>query len=408
MKILFISQLFPLPQDSGGKIKSYQTIRSLASKHSVHLLTYIRNQQEKACLGQMENICESVRTVQLKRGKAKQILDIVSSFVSKASFIIHRDFRKSMQEAVNKAISDIKPDVIHIDHLQMAQFVNWNGPYNTVLDEHNVEWQIIERIAETSESVLMRYYAKIEYPKLKKYEISIFKKCDALLTVSSIDKETILNYEPDTKFAKVVPVGVDTDYFAQVKRDASSKNILSIATMHWPPNVDSILHFYKDIYPIIKQSIHDSTFTIGGQNPTPAIQNLGCDDSVHVTGYLDDIRQTAQDCGVFIVPLRSGSGVRIKILNALAMGLPVISTSLGVEGLDVINGEHLIIADTDKAFADAVIRLLNDSKLADELGENGRKLISEKYSLESTSKNILDIYDEVFSIYSPHSSVGGS
>jgi|LSQX01.1.fsa_nt_gb glycosyltransferase involved in cell wall biosynthesis len=392
MRVLFLAHLLPLPLDSGGKIKSYHTLRILSEAHQLYCISYLRGGEEIQMAPELRKLCDGME-VPLTRGKIRRLADIFGSFSSARSFIISRDYRKSMQDAVNKAIDAFKPDVIHIDHLQMAQFVDFNGPYKTVLDNHNVESQIIQRVAQTADNALVRAYAAMEWPKLRKYELEACRNADLVLMVSEQDVESLMALDPDIKNVYAVPIGVDIDHFQPIKRVAGSRNILSIGTMHWPPNVDSMLYFYRDILPLVCEQASDCHLTIAGQKPVDSIRALSDDPRVTVIGYVDDDKKLSEDCGVFIVPLRSGSGVRVKILNALAMGLPVVSTSIGAEGLAVESGKHLMIADTEAEFARAIIEILNNPQLADDLGANGRRLVCEKYSWERVGDRLLSLYN---------------
>lgn len=394
MKILFLAHLFPLPLDSGGKIKSYHTLKALAKRHEVFLLSYIRNEEERLHISELQRVCPRVELIPLKRSKLTHASDIISNLTLGRSFIVNRDFRPEMLDAFQKVTAAFNPDVVHIDHLQMAQFVSRDGSYKTVLDHHNVESSIIQRMAQSSDNVLIRTYARTEWPKLQRYELEACQKCDLVITVSEEDKTILQDLDSAIKSIHSVPIGVDVDYFIPVERNTESKNILSIGTMYWPPNVDSMLYFYHGILPLIKKSIPESTLTIAGQRPTPSIQALASDAEVSVTGYVSDVRSIARDCGVFIVPLRSGSGVRVKILNAMAMGLPVVSTSIGAEGLDIASGKHLLIADTPADFAKAVIDVLSNTDLAANLGTNARDLVCEKYSWDVVGKRLLELYNE--------------
>jgi len=391
-KILFLAHLFPLPLDSGGKIKSYYTLKNLAAKHDVYTLAYVRSHDEIEHLNELKSVCGNIEIVHLRRGKLRQLSDLAKSLITGKSFIVSRDYRDDMQAAYDRLIKSFNPDVVHIDHLQMAQFVDFKADYKTVLDHHNVESMIIERIVQSSESAPEKAYARIEWPKLREYELEICRKSDLVLTVSEEDKSTLKSLCTEISNIESVPIGVDIDHFQRVERDEDTLNILSIATMYWPPNVDSMLYFCRDIFPLVKSAIPESTVTVAGQRPVDSIRALAADPSIKVVGYVSDSREMARDCGVFIVPLRSGSGVRVKILNALAMGLPVVSTSIGAEGLDVESGKHLILADTPSDFADAVILLLRDKKLADQIGRNGRDLVCEKYSWEIVGDRLHKIY----------------
>jgi polysaccharide biosynthesis protein PslH len=394
MRILFLAHLFPLPLDSGGKIKSFYTLKVLAAEHEVVFLSFIRGDEENY-LSQLQEICPNIRVIKLNRSKVNFAKDALVSLCSDKSFIISRDYRAEMQTAFNELVKEFQPDIVHIDHLQMAQYVSFNSNYKTLLDEHNVEYMIIKRVSESSSSALMRAYAALEWKKLRYYEINICSKADLVVCVSDEDKNTLLSDVKINCAIEAVPIGVDTNYFKAVDRKENSKTILSIATMYWPPNVDSMLYFCNEIFPLIKKELPDANLNIAGQKPVKEIQALASD-SILVSGYVSDSREIAVDCGVFIVPLRSGSGVRVKILNAMAMGLPIVTTSIGVEGLNCKHNEHLIIADSPKDFADAVVELIQNKEKSTEIGKNARELVESEYSWDIIGKRLLKVYSRNF------------
>lgn len=395
MKILFLAHLFPLPLDSGGKIKSFYTLKALAAKHDVSFLSFIRGEDEEKHLKELHEICPNIKVINLHRSKSRFAKDALISLCSDKSFIISRDYREEMQSAFDDLVKTFSPDIVHIDHLQMAQFVSFNAKYKTVLDEHNVEHLIIKRVSQTSSNRLMRNYAALEWKKLKKYELDICSKASLVLTVSEEDKNTLKSESGNIKAIGAVPIGVDTDYFKIIDRNTESKTILSIATMYWPPNVDSMLYFCHDIFPLIKKVIPDAKLNIAGQRPVKEIINLSSENII-VSGYIYDSREIAKECAVFIVPLRSGSGVRVKILNAMAMGLPIVTTSIGVEGLNCKNGKHLLIADTPTEFASAIIELFNNKEKSIQLGKNARELVEHEYSWDIIGKRLINVYSRFF------------
>lgn len=396
LRILFLAHLFPLPTDSGGKIKSYYTLKTLSSAHDVYLLAYLRGDDERALIPEISSVCSRVECRPISRGPLRQAADLMHALVTDQSFIISRDYRRHMQSAVDHAVREFEPDVIHIDHLQMAQFVDFQLPCKTVLDQHNVESMIIRRISESSGRPLARAYSRLEWPKLQRYESDICGRCDLVLAVSDEDRDTLRTLNPSLTNVESVPIGIDTNYLGSVRRNADSANILFLGTMYWPPNVDCVHYFHRDILPLVRERIPNCTFTIAGQRPAKSIVALSSDPTVRVTGYVDDVRNVAEDCGVFVVPLRAGSGVRVKILNAMAMGLPVVSTSVGAEGIDIVNGEHALIADSPADFAEATARVLEDRDLADRLGRNARRLACDKYSWDMAGKRVLNLYDRNF------------
>jgi polysaccharide biosynthesis protein PslH len=393
MRILVLQHLLPAPLDSGAKIRSYCTLRALASRHDLMMLSYVRTEDERRHMSELQEAFGRLELVHLDRSKARNVRDALSSLVRGRSFIISRDFREDMLRAFRKVVEDFEPDVVHVDHLQMAQFVGSDLGCATVLDQHNVESTIIRRIAETSRSPLERIYAGIEWPKLQRFELEACGKRDLVLTVSEEDKAELQRQEPSLQNIEALPIGIDTDYFGVVERNPDSKNILFLGTMYWPPNVDCVHYFCREILPIVRKSVPDCGFTIAGQRPGKSVVALGSDPAVTVTGYVDDVRELASDCGAFVVPLQAGSGVRVKILNAMSMGLPVVSTSVGAEGIEAVPDEHLLIADNPEDFAAAVVRVLSDTDLATRLGRNARQLACQKYSWETTGERALELYD---------------
>lgn len=377
-------------------MKSFYTLKALAKRHEVAVLAYLRDAQENMRIDELGRVCSMVEVVWLRRGKLRQITDLGYSLAAGKSFIVSRDYRSEMRRSFDEVLRRFRPDVVHIDHLQMAQFADFQASYKTVLDHHNVESAIIRRIAETSENPAVRLYAHLEWPKLQKYELEICSKSNLVLTVSEEDRATLRRLDPELVNIRSVPIGVDTEFFKPVRRQAGCKNILSVGTMYWPPNIDSMLYFSRDIFPLVQQSVPDCTLTIAGQRPAPSIEALSTNPAIRVTGYVNDVRDVARNSGVFIVPLRSGSGVRVKILNAMAMGLPIVSTSIGAEGLEVTSGEHILIADDSEEFADAVVRILTDRELGLRLGENARRRVCEKYSWETVGNKLLATYDDEF------------
>lgn len=381
MKILFLTQLFPYPPICGGTIKSWNILKRLCARHNVTLAAFVRGNQDQK--PQIVDIYRAVHCVRIHRSGTLNVKFAVESLLRQKSFIILRDYVQEMQELVDELAEREHFDVVYADHLQMAQYVRREHAPCLILDEHNVEWRILKRLAATS-SGLRKVFAEQESRKLRAFEISACSRFDQVITVTEEDRIALLDDNPDLDNVDTVPIGVDLEEFRPVRLDPGSQTILSLGTMSWPPNVDAILYFTNEIYPLVKQAVPNTNFVIAGSRPPGSIQALSSiDRSITVTGYVPDVSSLAAQATAFIVPLRSGSGMRVKIINALAMGLPVVTTSIGCEGIDAVNERDLLIADDPPAFADAVIRLLNDTKLRSMLGESGRRLVEQKYSWEA-------------------------
>lgn len=405
-RLLFLAHLLPWPLDGGGQIKSYHTLRILSRRFDVTLLAFVRREGElnDAARAALEPLCAdetSLRTVLLPRSRLRNAVAAGRALLARHSFIVGRDDLPAMRQAVQSVLAETPFDVIHVDHLQMAQFVPGDFAGRVVLDHHNIEHRIPKRLAEAPGAAgpLARWYARQEWPKLRDHELAACRRADQVLVVSGEDREGLEQLAPDLAGKiSVVPIGVDTDYFAPEGDgwQPGSRTLLSIGTMFWPPNVDSMLYFCGEILPKIKASVPDVHVNIVGARPTPVVRALGEHDpaTVTVTGSVPDVRPYGKDCGAFIVPLRAGSGMRVKILNALAMGLPVVSTSVGAEGIDVTNNENILIADGPDEFAGAVTRVLCDSALAERIARGGRRLMDERYAWDRIGERLLALYED--------------
>ncbi|MGC4045328.1 MAG: glycosyltransferase [Armatimonas sp.] len=393
--ILFLAHLLPWPLEGGGQIKSYHFLKALAEDYDITLLAFIRSENERASAEPLRPLCAGgIELISLPRGKVRDLGIAARSALTGRSFIITRDDAATMHEAVTKELAKKPYAALHVDHLQMASFV----PKDTrgakvVLDEHNVEYRIPQRLAATSKNPLIRAFGALEWRRLRAFEREAILRADLTIAVSDEDRhilQALSGASSDTMMT--VPIGVDTVYFGETDWKPGGKSLLSVGTMYWPPNVDAALYFYQEIFPKIRQQMADSTLCLVGPKPTAEIVALGDDPTVTVTGLVPDIRPYAERCGVFIVPLRSGSGMRVKILNAMAMGTPVVSTVVGAEGIDVTDGENILLADSPEAFANACLRVLRDPALACRLATGGRALMARQYSWDTVGAQLRTHY----------------
>jgi len=380
MKILFLTQLFPYPPVCGGTIRSYNILRHLAARHDVTLVSFVRKPLSEEQVRAGLELCRDMRTVPIRRSAAANVRFAAASLASRRPFIVARDFVPAMQRTVGELAESGRFDLAYVDHLQMAQYLmSWRA-CPKVLDEHNVEWKVIQRIAARERTPIKRLFAEIEWRKLRRWEARACRSFDLVFTVTENDLRTLAADCPDLSSFVCIPIGVDFERFPSVKLDPDSKDIVSIATMSWPPNIDSILYFASRVYPKIKERVDGVRLVIVGSSPPEAIRRLGkADESIEVAGFVPDLRVVASRTAAFIVPLRSGSGLRVKILNAMAMGLPIVSTSVGCEGIGAEPGRHLLVADGAAEFAEAVVRLLADYDLRRRLARGGSSFVRANY-----------------------------
>jgi polysaccharide biosynthesis protein PslH len=401
-KILYLAHLLPWPLTGGAQIKSYHTLQALSAHYEVTMLALVRSESERVHLAHLAPLCTGgIETFLLPRGgvknKLRDVFYATRALLTNQSFLMTRDYQSTLWKKLRLPDYLANFAAIHVDHLQMMPFVPESVAIPIVLEQHNAEFLIPKRLSETVGNPLMRWYAGGEWRRLQRVEAASCERATVTLVVSEEDRALLQPLAPQANFV-LYPIGVDTDYFSFQAREKNSQNLLSIGTMYWPPNVDAMVYFCDEILPLIHKQYPQCTLQIVGPKPVASILQLAkSDDKIEVTGFVDDVRVYAQTCGVFIVPLRSGSGMRVKILTALAMGLPVVSTTVGAEGIDVVHGEHLLLADTPQAFAESVIALLDNPQYADQLGREGCARMQEQYSWSATTRSLLQVYDSLLS-----------
>lgn len=382
MRILMLTLVAPFPPDSGPKVKTYNLLQYLGRHHEVTLVSLVRSEQERAHAESLRGLCKAVYTVPFKRSRLRDAVHLARSLATGSSFIMSRDASPALRALLADLTSREQFDIIHPDQLNMAQFA-LGLPGALVLDEHNAVWTIVARMAQHG-PLPKRLFLDLEARRLRHYEGAICAQFDALLAVS----------EPDLHFlelaaasagvelppAEVVPIAVDARSEPPVERVATPRTILSMATMFWPPNVDGVLWFAHEVYPLVKREVPEATFAVVGARPPATVRRLAEDDpSIAVTGFVEDPRPYLEQTAALIVPVRAGGGMRVKILEALARGLPIVSTTIGYEGIKLTPDEHLLVGDTPADFAAALVRVLRDPALGRSLAAAGRRVAEEVY-----------------------------
>lgn len=409
MKILLLTQVVPFPPHSGPRVKTYHLLRYLTTHHHVTLVTFTRNAEEVAHANTLRDMCAEVYTVHLNRSRLRDALALASSLFTQRPFLMERDssavMHRLLARLVIRAAESGQPyDLVHADQLNMAQFAE-PLPIPRLLDQHNAVWTILDRMAGQSRGP-KRLFLRREQHLLQRYEGRVCAEFEAVTAVSEEDRRALWQVMPQRRDIPVIPIAVDAAEQQPIPRDPNPKGILSLATMMYPPNVDAVCWFARDIFPMIRRVVPDTRFYVCGQRPVAEVRALPeRDPSIEVTGYVPDVRPYIARSACLIVPLRSGGGMRVKILEALAWGIPVVSTTVGYEGIDLVPGQHLLVADTPSEFADAVMLLLRDPDLRARLATVGRQRLLERYDWRAVCPAVDAVYERMVA-REPQSSLG--
>jgi glycosyltransferase involved in cell wall biosynthesis len=409
MKILFLTQIVPFPPDAGPKVKTWHVLRALTGQgHAVTLVSFVRPEEEQH-IPALRKICEAVHVVPIRRSRVADIGYMLRSYLTNRPFLIERDDLRPMQELINKLVKEQDFDFIHADQLTMVQFairgasVSPNRKPKVIFDAHNAVWTIVERMQENA-----RWFLKpvlgIEARRVKRYEGELLKAVDHVLAVTDVDRAGL---EEALKFAQVkeneqvapiavIPIAVDTQQLQPIKRKTDSKSIVTLGTLHYPPNADGIRWFFMEVFPLIRQRVPDATLTIIGKNPPPDFVEhaISHSEMIRLTGYVPELPPHLEQSALMVVPVRAGGGMRVRILEAFAYAMPVVTTTIGLEGIHARPEQDVLVADTAVDFAERVIELLEDVSLQEKLSSNGRQLAETKYDWQVVLSAMNPIYEQ--------------
>jgi glycosyltransferase involved in cell wall biosynthesis len=397
MKILWVKAGPLVPLTAGGRIRSWNIIKNLARWDEVTLLTY-----SPSYVGTFQDGVDKhvARLISLEYpGPAKYSfgyhLDYLWRMFSPAPFTVHKTGIPSVRRQIQQMLQTERFELVVCDFLSATLSLPKETPCPLVLFAHNVETMIWKRHFEVARSPVRKLITGIEYWKMRRFESNPPRVFDHILTVSALDRDFFSRFMPAERVS-VLPTGVDLDFFCPSPTPPIAGKLVFSGSMDWMANEDAIIHFAEEMLPHIAAAVPEVTLTAVGRDPTGALRRLAQENPrIELTGTVPDIRPYVAAGEVYVVPMRVGSGTRLKIFEAMAMGKAVVSTRMGAEGLPVQHGEHLLLADQPAEFAAAVVRLLRDKTLRQNLGAAARRLVEERYGNLAVAKICHDILEHV-------------
>ncbi len=398
MNILLLTHAVPYPPASGPKVKTYHLLRHLAGRHRVTLASFARTSDGTDQLAALRPLCAAIHTVPLADGGMHRYRSLAISLLSGQPFIVERDASQAMHALLARLASEAAEagapfDLVHADQLYMAPYAE-ALPIPRLLDQHNAVYRIYESL-QGQRGWPRSWLARREAALLRRYEGRLCASFEAVTTVSEEDRQALLDVMPRPRELTTIPIAVDAAELQPIARDPASQAVLSLAAPDWPPNAEGISWFAREVYPLVRRSAADSRLFICGAQPGHALRALSeRDPSIEVTGFVEPASYIARSA-CLIVPLRQSGGMRAMILEALARGIPIVSTSVGVAGLDLRPGEHLLVADTPSDFADAVALLLREPELGRRIAAAGRQLVLERYDWRVVYRAVDSVYEHM-------------
>ena len=378
MNILFLSTRSPYPLISGHSLRTYHILKGAAQKHNVILVTFVQLEEElkKENLDHLRSFCQAVHPfrVPVDMSKIRLAASLVVNLFSSLPFVAQKYDAPMMREKIREIIKTEPIDLIHVDMLPLATYIDEFKNLPKILVNHNVESVRLYRWFQTEPNVLKRAYLGIQWPKLRSFERSAMDNFDGCVVVSETDKQLLRGMGINNRMF-VVPNGTDTEFFKPTGKAKTENSVLWIGHMDVHTNKDAVLYFWCEIYPLLRKRHPQIQMIFVGTAPPKVIADAAKKDAqIKVTGFVEDIRPYLDKSAVMVVPIRIGSGTRLKILDAMAMGKAIVSTSVGCEGLNVTHGKNILIADDPEEFTNRTIGLLKNPDMRMNLERNARKL----------------------------------
>ncbi|HYP26970.1 MAG TPA: glycosyltransferase [Blastocatellia bacterium] len=398
MDILWLKGDLLHPVDKGGKIRTYQMLRQLRRDHKVTFLTLANRDDPPEALGLAHEYCDRLVSVpyeEPRKFSPRFYRDLLLNLSSPLPYALEKYQSEAMRREISREMREHHYDVIVCDFLVPSVNIPEPNDWTTVLFQHNVESMIWRRHFETQSHRLKKTYLYNQWRKMDRYERAACHRFDAVVAVSEADRD-LMREEFGLREVYDVPTGVDTEFFRPAGAAVNPRELVFTGSMDWMPNEDGMLYFVEKILPIVRRSMPDVELTVVGRNPTRQLVAMAeADPRIKVTGRVDDIRPYLDRAAASIVPLRVGGGTRLKIYEAMAMARPVISTTVGAEGLPLSDGEEIFIADAPEEFAERVVRVLSDEALASRMGARGREVVCSRFGWDRAADRFSEICERV-------------
>jgi sugar transferase (PEP-CTERM/EpsH1 system associated) len=398
MRILILTYWMPYPPAGGTPLRLYNLMRRLAKEHEVWLAAFTHD-AEPEDVAALEAICERVIPLPFEtRGALDDPVGFVDYLLSGRPTELRLYHSDEIARTLNELTTSVEFDAVEIIDSFLGLYREALSPQaqkRAILTFIDVIFRKYERISRVEQKAARRLREQLYSRMMRRWEPAYAAHFARCIAMSEDDRDLLLASNPALR-VDIVPNGVDVDTYEMAPPADGPPSLVFVGNMSYRPNIDGMLFFCHDILPKVRAAVPDVELYIVGMDAGPEVRALA-GDGIHVTGRVEDVRPYYVQGTASIVPLRAGGGTRLKVLEAMALGRPMVSTSVGCEGIDVVDGEHLLIADTADAFAEATIRLLRDADLRERIRGQARRLVEGKYSWDAIAEKLVEVYEAVAS-----------
>jgi sugar transferase (PEP-CTERM/EpsH1 system associated) len=404
LRVLFVAKRFPYPADTGGKIRTARLLEQLSQRLDITLVSNVEHPKDDPHLSDVHKLCarfEPVSWQETVKGSLQFYAQLLQRLGSRYPASVAGDYSPPFAERIRACLARDRYDLLVCDFVQPSINLADDIDIPVLLFQHNVESMIFERHARTAAGAPLRWFWRSQWRKMERFEREACQRFAGVVAVSETDRALFAaRFGARRTFA--IPTAVDADYFRPSTGPVLDGRLVFTGSMDWLPNEDAVLFFVDEILPRITSRVPEASLAVVGRRPSPRLRRrLAARPEVTITGRVDDVRPHLERAAVFVIPLRIGGGTRIKAYEAMAMAKPVVSTRVGVEGLPVQDGEHLVLADRPEDFADAVLRLLQQPERGRRLGQAARSFVEGSCRWPSAAAAFVDACRAVASVKVP-------
>ena len=397
VKVLFITLGLPSRPRAGAQIRDFELMRRIAERHEVRLVALTEAAPEQRQIEEVERVLGPVRALVVPSALKSDLLYRLPSHLRARWPVATLPFvHRTALATIGRIAREWGPDIVQVEHSFLAPYVEALDRTGcaTVLSLHNIGEVQYRRMHRMARGVTGKAGALLKSLAMRGWEASWAGRFDRVLAVSDADRQHLLGRDASLR-VRVVPNGVDTHKRQLLPSAEGSHDLLFAANMAYPPNAEALVYFIDRVFPLVRRQFRGATFTAVGMGITPEMRAVGARDGIIIAGPVNKIEPFYRQAAICVVPLLAGSGTRLKILEAMALGRPVVSTTVGCEGLDVRAGRHLAIADEPAALADAIVRLLRDPARARQMAWQARALVESRYDWNGIAEALDAIYSEI-------------
>jgi glycosyltransferase involved in cell wall biosynthesis len=397
MRILMICNKSPYPKTDGGAIGLYNNITALSKAgYKIKVIAANTNKNWVKAEDVPDDFMAITNLELIPINLSLNVFSALYNLLSGQSYHISRFYTKQFENRIIEVLKSEEFDIIQLEYLPMALYTDIIRKHTKapiVLRNHNVEYKIWEKITKNTKNPFKKWYLKQLVKTLKHFEISALRKADGIISTTTIDADEFLKLAPGKKVI-AIPTSFNIEQLPDDYSLCGNPNIFHLGAMNWYPNEEGVKWFVQDVFHLIKNRIPEINLHLAGRNMTEWLTNLNVD-GIIVDGEVDDAFDYMRKFDIMVVPLLSGSGIRVKIIEGMALGRAIVTTTIGAEGINVENNKNIIIADSPSDFADAVVSLYNDAEKRQQLSDNARSFVEQEHTSEKLMVKLTDFYNRL-------------